>query len=201
MGKQKAPKIKETPAERALADIGVERMQMSRQMRPIRQDLFKRVADFRQQAGQARATGSTDFAVAAKPIREAAARSGQAGQAAMQGLDLARAGAGAAASAEQRINRARAGGLQGLAGLAVGESGEALAGMGRLAEQGQVDAINRARSAAVNRATNANLLASGVGLAGAAYYDQMGGQKKINDTALIGTPDDPYGLGPAQYGP
>jgi len=171
--KPEAPK--ETAAERAFADIGVDRMRLARQMRPIRADLFKRVSDFRQQSQQMRDQSSTDFAVASTPIRETAANTGDAGASAQQGLALARAGAGTAAGTEQRINKARVAGLQGLADMAVGESGEAIAGMGRLAEQSRVDAINRAREAAMRRSGNAELVASGLGAVAGLYGAGLGG--------------------------
>ena len=145
MGSQpKAPK--ETAAERAYADIGAERLEMSRQMRPVREDLFKRITDFRKQKQQIRDRGATDFAVASRPVKEAAAGTGDAGTAARTGLRLAKAAGGNAAATERRAEGAHVTGIQGLTDMALGESGRAIAGMGQIAEQGQQDAITRARA-------------------------------------------------------
>lgn len=187
MGSKPKPP-KETAAERAYADIGVERMEMARKMRPIREDLFRRVADFRKQSHQMRNQSATDFAVAAKPIKEAAARTGDAGTSATQGLALAKSGAGAAAATEQRVDKARLAGLQGLADLAVEESGEAIAGMGELAAMGHQDAVSRARMAAAKRNANAELVAAGLGAAGAMAYGTSGGTDRTSAMPPGSTP-------------
>lgn len=182
--KQKAPG--ETAAERAQADIGVERLGMTRELRPIREDLFKRLTDFRSRAQKMRDQGATDFAIASRPVKEAAARSGNAGGAATVGLDVAEAAGGNAAATESRAKEAEAKTLQGLSSMAVGESGEAIAGMSELARRSQEDAIQRSRAAAGRRASNASLIASGIG----AVAGGVAGAKSAEPLPAPGTPAD-----------
>lgn len=160
MAKQKGPK--ETSAERAYADIGAERAGLAAQMRPIRNDLFKRVSDFRSQAQQMRDLSSADMALAKQPVLQAARG---AGGEALPRLGLASSSAGQASATERRTAGAHAAGLQGLAGMAVGDQGAAIEGMGQLAQTAQNEAIARARKDASSAALRADTIGAGIGLA------------------------------------
>lgn len=201
---QKAKGPKETAAERAYADIGSERAELAQQMRPVRNDLFKRVADFRQRGQQMRNLSAADMALAKQPVLQAA-RSAGAGSA-LPRLGLASSSADQASATERRMGSAHAAALGGLAGMAVNDQGAAIEGMGQLAQTAQNEAIRRARKDASNAALRSDTIGAGLGAA-AALAAPMGAKSGSEaqyglggkDGALIGTADDPYGLGAVQY--
>lgn len=168
MGKgPKAPG--ETSAEKAYADIGVDRYQLAEKTRPARDELFKRISSFRQQRQQGRNLSTADMALAKNDVREAARKSPGGSAIPATGLRLASAGADQAASTERNLDKAHVTGLQGLTSMALGESGAAIQGMGELAQTSQRDAIARARNAAQRSAATNEAIGSAVGLAATAF--------------------------------
>ncbi len=165
----KGPKAPgEGAAERTQAQIGAEQYEIDRQLRPVRTDLYKRISDFKQQRATAENLSATDAAQATQGAVPAAiaARPEQPGAAVQAGIQRAKTLGAVNANTDQRIDQAHVSGLQGLAGMAMGEQGDAIEGMSSLARRGLEDAVSRSRADAARTAAVGDAVGSAVGLAG-----------------------------------
>lgn len=175
---------KQTPQQRAQAEVAVQQLQDYRKRwLPVQQQLADTIVKSGErdsfQREQARGMASTDtaaqFGQAEQKLREQSAAQGQMGST-KQKLGLAGLGDDAAAStgfgvmgADQRIDEGYVQGLGQIMALGRGEKATAVQGMGEMARLSGQQAASDAQMALARRAGNAQVAgqALGIGMSGA----------------------------------
>lgn len=160
----KAPKAPgETPGERANAEVMAGQHAEAKRLRPIQDDTFKRLMDYRQEKLRLEGQANADRQQRMRPgLPLGPNRPNQGVTGAVdRGIALGRGAGDTAHSAERAAIDAKLG----LAGIARGDQKTAIAGIDDLARQETHDAITRARNKAGAQAERTALISQGVGVA------------------------------------
>jgi hypothetical protein len=161
----------ETRAQKTNVNIATESHKLSREIAPVRDDLFKRISDFRQEAAQVKNVSSNDAAMAFDGADAAASAAAARSPLAIPAMALRRgtAQAGQAVSTDMATRSAAVRGTQALTDMAMGERESAMEGVQDLAARQGREAVMRARSDAAQQNQRIDAAAGLVG-GGLALY-------------------------------
>lgn len=178
----------ETADQRAVAEVAEQQHELGKQLRPVRNDLFKRISDYRQEMGRIKGQANADAQQAAGGATVTPNRPGASvNQAIALGNTVGRTNA----NAQDMSKDARVQSLQGLSGIARGQQKVALAGINDVAQNSQARQFMGAREDAQRRNQIGSLALGAIGAGANAYINRKPALGSA-DAFLQNTNDDQF---------